>query len=389
MRILFLAPEPLFSHRGTPIAESALLEAIAARGHAVDVVTYHEGEDLDIPGVRIHRIPDLPGVRDIPPGLSWKKVVCDVFLLAEALRRVRSESYDLVHGVEEASFVAWLLERWRELPYVYDMDSLMVDAAAEKFPPVRWIEPVLSRVEASIVRNSTAVIAVCELLERHASEAAPEADVFRLEDASLLEDADQEADDLARVTGTDGPFVLYVGNLRPVQGIELLLDAFRQAAERVPEAHLVVIGGKPDRIAHYRERAREMGIDDRVHLVGPRPIAQLAGYLEQATVLVSPRRGGVNTPMKIYSYLDSGRPVLATRLPTHTQVLDDRVSCLVAPEAGAMADGLVRLLERPELREELGRAGRELARREYSPRAFREKAQAIYEEIGQKVKDGG
>ena len=42
-----------------------------------------------------------------------------------------------------------------------------------------------------------------------------------------------------------------------------------------------------------------------------------------ADVLVSPRLKGLNTPMKIYSYLDSGSAVLATRLRTHTQVLDD------------------------------------------------------------------
>ena len=47
----------------------------------------------------------------------------------------------------------------------------------------------------------------------------------------------------------------------------------------------------------------------------------LASLLAQADVLVSPRTRGNNTPMKIYSYLDAGRAVLATDLPTHTQVL--------------------------------------------------------------------
>ena len=51
-------------------------------------------------------------------------------------------------------------------------------------------------------------------------------------------------------------------------------------------------------------------------------------------MLVSPRLKGLNTPMKIYSYLDSGSAVLATRLRTHTQVLDDRLAYLVDPGAG-------------------------------------------------------
>ena len=77
--------------------------------------------------------------------------------------------------------------------------------------------------------------------------------------------------------------------------------------------------------------------------------------------------------MKIYSYLDSGVPVLATDLPTHTQVLDDGIALLVRPEPEAMAAGLARLLADEGLRRELARNARERVRREYSPAAFAEK----------------
>ena len=53
--------------------------------------------------------------------------------------------------------------------------------------------------------------------------------------------------------------------------------------------------------------------------------------MAQADVLVSPRTKGANTPMKVYSYLDSGVAVLATRLPTHTQVMNDETALLAEP----------------------------------------------------------
>ncbi len=66
------------------------------------------------------------------------------------------------------------------------------------------------------------------------------------------------------------------------------------------------------------------GLADAVIFTGQRPAEEIPRYLDAATVLVSPRASGTNTPLKIYQYLRSGRPIVATRLRTHTQVLNDR-----------------------------------------------------------------
>ena len=103
----------------------------------------------------------------------------------------------------------------------------------------------------------------------------------------------------------------------------------------------------------------------------------LGNYLRQADVLVSPRIRGVNTPMKLYSYLDSGVPVLATRLPTHTQVMDDSVAVLVDPVPEAVGTGLVALFRDPIARAESGARGRRLARREFAPKRSRSGSAAL------------
>ena len=74
MKILLLAPHPFYQARGTPIAVNTVLEFLSSRGHEVDVLTYHEGADVNIPNCRIYRIPRVPGVRNIRPGFSLKKV---------------------------------------------------------------------------------------------------------------------------------------------------------------------------------------------------------------------------------------------------------------------------------------------------------------------------
>ncbi len=85
--------------------------------------------------------------------------------------------------------------------------------------------------------------------------------------------------------------------------------------------------------------------------------------------------------MKIYSYLDSGRPLLATRLPTHTQVLDDRIAFLINPDPKAMAKGMVTLLNDTNLRSELSKRAKERVKLEFSYEAFQKKLLTFYQRL--------
>ncbi len=62
-----------------------LAEVLCGQGHAVDLLAYHEGADLDIAGLRILRTPALPGLRHVPIGISWKKLVCDLLISARLM----------------------------------------------------------------------------------------------------------------------------------------------------------------------------------------------------------------------------------------------------------------------------------------------------------------
>lgn len=104
MNILFLAPEPFYQERGTPIAVDRLLRVLSERGDAVDLVTYHEGQDQEYEHVRVFRVPGLPLLNGIRPGFSWKKVICDVLMLIKAVRLATKRRYHLVHAVEESVF---------------------------------------------------------------------------------------------------------------------------------------------------------------------------------------------------------------------------------------------------------------------------------------------
>ena len=96
-----------------------------------------------------------------------------------------------------------------------------------------------------------------------------------------------------------------------------------------------------------------------------------------------------NTPMKVYSYLDSRVPLVATRLPTHTQVLDDEIALLVEPDPEALGRGLARLLEDGELRDRLAGNARQFAQREFTPEAFRRKLLGFYDAVANRILEDG
>ena len=351
-------------------------------GHAVDLLVFHEGEDVQMDGVRLLRTPRIPGVKNVPPGFSLKKIICDAAMFPKLIWLRMTNRYDVIHAVEESAFMAMLVGALSRTPYIYDMDSSMPDQIDDKFGLPRFLRKALDWMEALAIKRSAGVVAVCKELEDVARGAAPNANILRLEDVTLL-DHDAQAEDLRAELGIDGTVAMYVGNLERYQGIDLLVDSMKIAAEQRPDLHAVVIGGSEEHIKQYRDKVASMGIEGRVHFVGPRPIDKLAAYLRQADILLSPRTQGGNTPMKVYSYLDSGVAVLATDLSTHTQVMDDAIAVLAEPEAQAYADALIALAADPDRRQQLADAARQRVAAEFSPTAYRRKLSGFYQELEQ------
>lgn len=387
MRILYLAPHPFYQDRGSPIAAKMLLEILDRQGIEVDLVTYNEGEDLPFENITHYRIPDLPFLQGVRPGFSPKKLVADIFMLFIMLRLLLRNRYNVIHAVEEMAFFALALKPLFGTPYVYDMDSSLAQQMVEQMPRLRALGGVLETFERMAVRGADQVVAVCDALGDVATNHGAR-DVVLLYDVPLAapEGGTVTEEDVRVFCQDEGVMAMYVGNLQPYQGIDLLLESVALARPQVSSLDLVIIGGKQADIDAYTQKAADLGIGDAVHFLGPRPIEGLSGYLSQADILVSPRIKGNNTPMKIYSYLDSGRPILATDLWTHTQVLTPNVSVLTEPEPKAYAEGLVRLAQDASLRARLGEAGKALVQEKYSYSVFEATANRLLERLAAPAK---
>lgn len=392
MRVLVLAPHDFYVDRGTPIDVDLLLRALSARGEEVHAAVYDGGQERNHPGVTLHRPGAPASLHGVGPGFSLRKLRADRYHFALSARLARKLRPDVIHAGEEAVFLArWLRLRLR-LPYVYDMDSSIAQQLVEKKPALRPLAPVFNSLEASAIRGAMACAPVCPALADLAR-AAGAAHVETLHDISQLRDPDRPSTGwLHRRLGLDGsePLVLYVGNLEAYQGVDLLVEALgAEAMARGPAAgaRVVVVGGggSAGAQAALADRARTLGVENRLCFAGPWPADRLDEVLAEATVLVAPRTRGINTPQKVFPYLHSGRAVLVTDLPTHRQRLEPAFCRLAAPEPEAFGTALAELLADPAERARLGSAGRRFVLAEHTFDAHQRRVDRLYDAIAAKL----
>jgi glycosyltransferase involved in cell wall biosynthesis len=140
-------------------------------------------------------------------------------------------------------------------------------------------------------------------------------------------------------------FIVYAGTLESYQGIDFLIEAFKKVAAAIPDVSLLVVGGDKKQVQFYKNLVLKNGLKDKIIFSGSLSQLQANQYLNLASVLVSPRTGGTNTPLKIYEQLASGVPLVATNIYAHTQVLNDHVAFLVDPKPDDMARGILEALK--------------------------------------------
>ena len=369
-----IAPEPFFEPRGTPFSEFHRIRALVALGHTVDLVTYPFGKDVVMPGLRIFRCLRPPFIHQVRIGPSLAKVPLDLALALTALRRAMSERYDVVHSHEEGSFIGVALAAALGVPHLYDMHSSLPQQLTNfAFSRSRTLTWLFARLERFVIRRSRVVIVICRHLE----------ETVRGIDGSvptvLIENAPGSGDSPTAGSGSSirselgigaAPMVLYTGTFEPYQGLDLLFAAAAHTGQRVPDVRFVLAGGQPDQIEAAKVQARAAGVEPLVVFAGQRPAEEIPLFLDAADVLVSPRSSGTNTPLKIYQYLRSGRPIVATRLLTHTQVLNDDVAFLADATASGFGDAIVRALSDPAQSRAVGQRARQLAETKYSYEAY-------------------
>lgn len=390
MKALVIAPQPFFTPRGTPFSVYYRTMISAELGVEIDLLTYGEGQDVDIPGVRILRIPRFAFLGNVKTGPSALKLFLDVFIFFRAVWLLIWNRYDVVHAHEEAVFFCRFLKPIFRFKLIYDMHSSLPQQLTNfNFTKSKFLIGLFENLENTAIRNSEAVITICPDLADYVESVIGKHEKHFLIENSIFDDVK-----LVRPAGESGtpdvhdfkhplpdarPLVVYTGTLEAYQGIDILVQGFAKALPDMPGAALLIAGGNPDQVEHFRKMAEDAGIGSACLFTGRVPQRQAKFFNSIADVIVSPRRSGTNTPLKVYEQLQSGIPLVATDIYSHTQVLSSDVAFLVAPTVDAFAEGLLEAANNKNSAQERVSNAKQLYEEQYSRDAYIDKMTRLLE----------
>ena len=177
----------------------------------------------------------------------------------------------------------------------------------------------------------------------------------------------------------DAPLLGAVAVLRPQKGLDVLIRAVAEAARELPAVRVAIAGEGPER-GRLEELATELGVADRVLLLGHR--SDVPDLLAAFDVAVS-SSWFEGSPLAALEYMDAGLPVVATRVGGMPDLIEDRVhGRLVEPgDPGALAAAIVEVVRDRDRAAEMGARARERRRAEFDLNGTVRALEEMYERL--------
>ena len=352
MRCLVVAPQPFFLPRGTPYSIYYRTLVLSELGEDIDLLTYGEGRDADIPNVRILRGPKFAWLGRVRIGPSMLKLFLDMFIVARTIGLLIRHRYDVVYAHEEAVFFCRYLKPIFRFKLVYDMHSSLTQQLTNfNYTDSRIVHYIFKKLEASSINAADAVITICPDLADHVRKIIADPSKHYLIENSIYEPVKLTGDESrSKVQHSSGGATelpserfcfVYAGTLESYQGIELLIRSFGIVIQQQPDAFLLIVGGTAKQVENYRNLTQAEGLEKYCLFTGTVSQSLAHFYIRSADALLSPRTEGTNTPLKIYQQLASGIPLVATNIYSHTQVLNADVAFLADPEPQSFGAAMI------------------------------------------------
>jgi len=387
MKILMISPQPFFEPRGTPISVYQRLEALSTLGHEIDLVTYHVGKDVEFPNVKIHRVRNVKMIQHVRIGPSKAKILLDVLVFFKAMQLLLGKRYDVIHSHEEASFFSMFLAWIFRTRHLYDMHSVLSKQLGNfDFGNNSIFIKIFGVLETMVLKTCDAVITVGADLEKYVKTLGSDIRIVTIENIALqayqTSVQPDAVEQLKNSLDLDGRLpIVYTGTYERYQGLTMALECVEIVAKQDPRVIFIFVGAKNQQAREWTEIARDMNLQEHVLFLDVVPPAECMVYLAYAGVLISPRLDGTTTPLKIYSYLHANRPIVATNITAHTQVLSPETAVLVEPNKEAFAEGILRVLGDPELAECIANNALESAKQKFSHQDYISKVKQIYQSL--------
>ena len=313
------------------------------------------GIEMDIPGLTVHHI------------TSSGPISRNLRVYRKIISLVKENHFDLIHErYEMAGGAGMMASKMKHIPLVLEVNDPLLELNAG--PRIR---PLLGALKKRQFGHARAIICQTPHIKQAVWDASPRHRVFVIPNGA----------DPSQFPITPFPEekrIGFMGSFMSWHGVEILLNAFSMVLREEPDAKLLLIGDHRERQSRLESQMKELGITDHTTFTGPVPQEEVPRLLSICSVLAAPfapelddaRReqyrkfGFWWSPLKIFEYMASGRPVVTPDLgmvPNYLGVRDSAGGCgLIYPQGDVqkLTEHLITLLRDRELARKLGEEGR-------------------------------
>jgi len=362
----FIAALKQASYRPVALVANGGPDAAARLGVPVFVVTTEvtegSGNGSSVPGADRSLMRETA---DFHANQAMEKKLEEIFA---------AEPFDLVYERYSLFGLAGLhFARRRGIPHVLEVNAPLVPEASRYRSLMN--KELASAVEGFLFCMTDHVVAVSGALKEYIRGIAPRTAITVVPngvDLARFDLAGNEPDENAlRNQGANKDFVVgFVGSVRPWHGVDILLESVGEFAQVDRFIRLSVVGDGGALQPELERRARKLGIAERTNFTGSVPFEQIPSLERKMDVLVAPYPaldGFYFSPLKIFEYMASGRPIVASAIGQITEILrHEQTALLVAPgDPEALKEALLRLRRDPGLARRLGVEARAEVRRKH------------------------
>lgn len=336
MRVVYIANIRLPTEKAHGVQIMHMCEAFAGLGHTVELVVPDRKTAIKEDPFSYYDLKTRFAITKLPVwdtvGYGRLGFLLESYLFSRSARRyLRGTSFDMLFGRDEL-----ILSR---IPHVYTWES----------HTGAW-----NSAAQTVARNAKKIVVISQgLKDFYIGKGIPGGKIIVAHDGIDLEQFahPQSKDDARKRLGLplDKKIAMYIGRLDGWKGTDTLLEA----SKLLPGDTIVaIIGGEPQQVALLS--AQYPG----VRFLGYRPYKELSDNQAAADVLVLPNTGKdvisarYTSPLKLFAYMASGRPIVASDLPSIREVVDEKSAVLVPPDdAQALAHGIQSAFTRTDLAE--------------------------------------
>jgi glycosyltransferase involved in cell wall biosynthesis len=341
---------------GIERAIQSLAEELAKMGHEVHVITSRFGaenrpKEEVINGVYVHRVKALR--------FHFPDVTYPLGYFEKVLRDA-----DIVHGhTQNSLFVVKLVERAKDLGIKTAMYFMAVDALYDHPNSlIRFLGPYYAKYMLKKAIKISDVRLVRSLRDQEILSKKYGVDAVFIPDgvSEWFISHRYGGDEFRRLYNINCDYVLYVGRLHPLKGIDVLIRALYHVVKNSIDLRLVVIG--PGDTRPYKELAQRLGVDKNILFLGFVDEETKIGVIDGSLAVIVP---SVCDYVEVYPMIISeawarSKPVIATRVGGIPYRVKHGINGLLVPprDPKALADAIIMLTQNKELAIRLGVGGR-------------------------------